>query len=86
MKSSNINHRISVIIPAYNEEKSLPYVLQDLPRKIIKEIIVVDNASTDKTPQEARQLGCRVIYEARRGYGQACLSGIANQVLCPEWH
>lgn len=77
MKSSNINHRISVIIPAYNEEKSLPHVLQDLPRKIIKEIIVVDNASTDKTPQKAGQLGCRVIYEARRGYGQACLSGIA---------
>jgi len=54
----------------------LPKVLGDLPSDIIQEIIVVDNASTDNTAGIARQLGCRVVSELQRGYGQACLAGI----------
>jgi len=69
---------ISVIIPAYNEEDSLPLVLKDLPRSLIKEIIVVNNASTDKTAEVAKGLDCRVVYEPNRGYGQACLTGISH--------
>jgi len=68
---------ISVIIPAYNEEMSLPKVIDDLPRSVISEIIVVDNASTDQTAEIARQLGCRVVSELQRGYGKACLAGIS---------
>jgi len=68
---------ISVIIPAFNEEESLPKVINDLPREIIHEIIVVDNASTDKTADVARRNGCRVILETQRGYGRACLTGIS---------
>ncbi len=68
---------ISVIIPVFNEEKSLPKVLQDLPRNIINEIIVVDNACTDQTAEIATQAGCRVVHEPKKGYGQACLAGIA---------
>jgi len=67
---------ISVIIPALNEEHSLPRVLNDLPRSIIGEVIVVDNASTDNTAEVARKNGCRVIAESQKGYGQACLAGI----------
>jgi len=67
---------ISVIIPAFNEETSLPKVIGDLPRAIIQEIIVVDNASTDNTADVARTLGCTVVSELQRGYGQACLAGI----------
>jgi len=67
---------ISVIIPAYNEEQALPDVLRDLPQDKIREIIVIDNASTDNTSQVAKKAGCRVIFEKNRGYGQACLAGI----------
>lgn len=67
---------ISVIIPAFNEEKSLPSVINDLPKDILNEIIVVNNNSSDSTGAVAKQLGCQVVFEARRGYGQACLTGI----------
>ena len=81
---SNTNSRcfVSVIIPVHNEEGSLPCVLKDLPQDQINEIIAVDNASTDQTAQIASRGGCRVIHEPMRGYGQACLSGIA--ALNPE--
>jgi len=75
VKTSQVQF-ISVIIPAFNEEASLPKVVGDLPRSIIEDIIVVDNASTDKTAEIARQLDCRVVSEPQRGYGQACLAGI----------
>ena len=69
--------KISVIIPAYNEEDSLPHVLNDLPRDRLHQIIVVDNRSTDRTPEVARENGATVVSERRRGYGQACLTGMA---------
>ena len=69
--------RIAVIIPALNEERSLPLVLAGLPRERIHEIVVVDNGSTDNTAQVARDGGARVVQEPRRGYGSACLAGIA---------
>ena len=68
--------KISVIIPAYNEEESLPHVLNDLPRDRLHQVIVVDNRSTDRTSEVARENGATVVYEKRRGYGQACLSGM----------
>jgi glycosyltransferase involved in cell wall biosynthesis len=68
--------KISVIIPAYNEEESLPHVLNDLPQDRLHQIIVVDNRSTDRTSEVARANGATVVYEKRRGYGQACLSGM----------
>ncbi len=68
--------KISVIIPAFNEERSLPLVLNDLPQSTLHEIIVVDNASTDGTARVAQENGARVVREDRRGYGSACLRGI----------
>jgi len=68
--------KVSVIIPAYNEEESLPHVLNDLPRDRLHQIIVVDNCSTDQTSEVARANGATVVYEKRQGYGQACLSGM----------
>ncbi|WP_198375956.1 glycosyltransferase family 2 protein [Neoroseomonas rubea] len=73
--------RIGVIVPARNEAAALPAVLDAiLPR--VAEVIVVDTASTDGTPEIARRLGARVVAEPRRGYGRACLAGIA--VLSPD--
>lgn len=69
---------ISVIIPAYNEEHSIGRVLNDLPKEKLKEIIVVNNASTDNTAEVARINGATVVEERRRGYGAACLRGISE--------
>ena len=69
--------RIAVVIPALNEEESLPLVLAALPRSRIAEIVVVDNGSRDRTAEVAERGGARVVHEPRRGYGSACLAGIA---------
>ena len=70
--------KISVIIPAFNEEESIGLVIKSLPQKKIKEIIVVDNGSTDKTAYIAKEHGARVVDEAYRGYGAACLKGVSE--------
>lgn len=68
--------RITVIIPVLNEQDALPHVLSDIPWDMVREVIVVDNGSTDATSEVAHRAGARVIYESRRGYGAACLAGI----------
>src|SRR6267154_2029404 len=70
--------RVSVIIPTHNEAQAICRVLADLPSDLITEVIVVDSNSTDGTPEIAASLGARVIQEPRRGYGQACLTGLAT--------
>lgn len=67
---------IDVIIPAYNEEKSIGLVLADIPRNLVREVIVCNNASTDQTTEVARRGGAIVLDQPRRGYGSACLKGI----------
>lgn len=67
---------IGVIIPTRNEAAALPKVLSAILPKVA-EVIVVDTASTDGTPAIAERLGARVVSEPRRGYGRACLAGIA---------
>lgn len=69
--------RIAAILPAFNEEAALPGVLRELAAAGLAQIIVVDNGSADGTAEVARQGGAEVVSEARRGYGQACLAGIA---------
>lgn len=68
---------VSVIIPAFNEEESIGKVIADIPKACVQEIIVVDNGSLDQTAGVAHAAGARVVREARRGYGSACLAGIA---------
>ena len=68
--------KIAVIIPAYNEEQALPLVLQEIPRQRVHEIIVVDNGSTDRTFAAAQAAKVKVVFEPRRGYGQACQAGL----------
>ena len=70
--------RVSVIIPTFNEAEAIGRVLADLPAERVSEVIVVDSNSTDGTAELARRMGARVIEEPRRGYGRACLTGLAN--------
>jgi glycosyltransferase involved in cell wall biosynthesis len=69
--------RVSIIIPTRNEALAIGRVLADVPRNLVNEVIVVDNCSSDGTPQIAARMGARVISETRRGYGRACLTGVA---------
>ena len=66
---------IKVIIPAYNEQDSIGKVIRDIP-KIVDEIIVISNNSTDKTEENAKNAGATVLCEKRKGYGYACLKGM----------
>ena len=70
--------RVSVIIPTHNEAQAIARVLEDLPRDLTTEVIVVDSNSNDGTPAIAASMGARVIQEPRRGYGRACLTGLAT--------
>ena len=68
---------VSVVIPALNEEEPIDRVVMEcLMTKIPTEIIVVDNGSTDRTAERAREAGAKVVSEPQRGYGRACLAGI----------
>lgn len=68
--------KITVLIPAFNENGSISMVLADIPRDIVDEVIVIDNGSTDTTASEALKSGARVVREDFRGYGAACLKGL----------
>jgi glycosyltransferase involved in cell wall biosynthesis len=75
--------KASVIIPVFNERASLPLVVADIPRALVSEVVVVDNASTDGTDLIAQHLPVRLVREPRRGYGSACLAGIAALAADP---
>ncbi|MCU1262663.1 MAG: UDP-glucose--dolichyl-phosphate glucosyltransferase, partial [Bryobacterales bacterium] len=68
----------SVIIPTHNEAQAIGRVLTDLPSNLVTEVIVVDSNSSDGTPDIAAKMGAVVIQEPRRGYGRACLTGLAT--------
>jgi glycosyltransferase involved in cell wall biosynthesis len=70
--------RVSVVIPTHNEEQAIGRVLADLPADIVTEVLVVDSNSTDGTCEVAANMGARVLHEPRRGYGRACLTGLAG--------
>jgi glycosyltransferase involved in cell wall biosynthesis len=72
-----MNKPIVVIIPAFNEEGGIGNVLAEIPMALVREVIVVDNGSTDATAACAREAGATVLSEPRRGYGSACLRGMA---------
>ncbi len=70
------NAKVAVVIPALNEETAIGYVLAAIP-DWVDDIVVADNGSADRTPEVARENGARVVHEPERGYGAACLAGIA---------
>ncbi|MCB0568441.1 MAG: glycosyltransferase family 2 protein, partial [Phaeodactylibacter sp.] len=74
---------IDVIIPAFNEEQPIGLVLREIPWEAVREVVVCNNASTDRTAEVAKAGGATVLYEARKGYGNACLKGIEYLVQKP---
>jgi len=71
-----VEPRVVVVIPAVDEEQAIGRVLAEIPR-VVSQVIVVDNGSRDRTAEVAAAGGATVVREPRRGYGQACLAGIA---------
>ncbi len=72
-----------MIIPAYNEEASIPLVVREIPAGWVREIIVCNNNSTDGTAAAARAAGATVVDQPRPGYGSACLMGMAHIAARP---
>jgi len=70
-------NKVSVIIPALDEERSIANVMNDLPKDIVDEIIVVDNGSSDDTVSVAENAGAKVVKEDVKGYGAACQKGMS---------
>ena len=78
--------KINVIIPAYNEADSIANVINDIP-KLVEEVIVVSNNSTDDTEKNAANAGATVLKEPNKGYGYACLKGmeyVASKTVKPD--
>lgn len=78
---------IDVIIPAYNEEESVALVLNDIPSDWVREVIVCDNASSDRTADVALKQRATVVSQPKKGYGSACLKGmeyVANKSVPPD--
>jgi glycosyltransferase involved in cell wall biosynthesis len=67
---------ICLIIPALNEEEPIGDVVRSVPNGVVDQVVVVDNGSTDRTCERAREAGALVITEPRRGYGRACRTGV----------
>lgn len=78
--------KVVVIIPAFNEEASIPKVVAEIPA-MVSEILVCNNGSTDRTAEVAKEAGATVLTENRPGYGWACLKGmeyISEMELKPD--
>ncbi len=69
---------VDALIPALDEAGAIGLVLDALPRPLIRRAIVCDNGSSDHTAEIARARGATVVSEPRRGYGAACLRGLAE--------
>jgi len=69
--------RVALIIPALDEEAAIAQLVGQVDREIVDDVVVADNGSADRTAELAQQAGARVVFAPRRGYGSACLAGIA---------
>ncbi len=74
---------VAIIIPALNEERALPGVISEIPRRLSPRVVVIDNGSSDGTADAARRAGAEVVSQPRRGYGRACLAGFAHLKSSP---
>ena len=76
--------KIDVIIPAFNEEAAIGKVLRAIPKSLVREVIVCNNNSSDRTAEVAAANGATVLFAQKKGYGNACLKGIEYLKQKPE--
>lgn len=69
--------RVALIVPALDEGETIGTLVSAVDKKVVDQIVVVDNGSKDTTARKAEDAGARVVREERKGYGSACLTGIA---------
>jgi glycosyltransferase involved in cell wall biosynthesis len=72
------------VVPAQNHATSLPALLRDLPHRLLRSVVVVDRASTDRTTELARDAGALVLFEPSGGYGAACLRALGHFSSLPR--
>jgi glycosyltransferase involved in cell wall biosynthesis len=75
MDALNTPPIVDVIIPAFNEEKSIAKVIGDIP-SLVRHVVVANNNSTDRTAEVALAAGAKVVFEPQKGYGKACLTAM----------
>ena len=81
-----MNQIISVIIPAFNEEASIGLVVNDIPKEIVKHVIVVNNGSTDNTVEVAKKAGAiKPLRLNRCCKGNYCSEVVALAASLPNW-
>lgn len=86
MLAMNTPPIVDVIIPAFNEEKSIAKVIGDIPA-LVRNVVVANNNSTDRTAEVAISAGAQVVFEPQKGYGKACLTAmdwIKQQEVQPD--
>jgi len=86
MKAMDTLTIVDVIIPAFNEEKSIAKVLGEIPA-LVRHVVVANNNSTDRTAEVASTAGAQVVFEPQKGYGKACLTAmgwIKQQEIQPD--
>jgi glycosyltransferase involved in cell wall biosynthesis len=71
---------IDVIIPAFNEEESIGLVLNDIPKDLVRQVVVANNNSIDRTAERAKEAGAVVVDQPEQGYGAACLMAIETSL------
>jgi glycosyltransferase involved in cell wall biosynthesis len=69
---------VTIVIPALNEAGNIRELVKGIHAVVSAQVVVVDNGSTDGTAEEARAAGAQVVSEPRRGYGYACVAGVAD--------
>ena len=67
---------VAVVIPTLNEAESITGAVSEIPRDLVREVVIVDGGSDDGTPARAAEAGARVVGVAERGYGRACAAGV----------
>lgn len=75
---NELGAKVSLIIPTLNEVGSIEAVLQEIPRDVVDEVLIVDGHSTDGTPELVTRLGCAVVQQTGRGYGDAIATGFRH--------
>ena len=73
------DEHLTVVLTAYNDEASIPLAVADFKQHpMVRRVIVIDNNSTDRTPEEARRAGAEVVTETRQGYGRSVFRGLSE--------